>query len=91
MIVTKAKKLYGRTRAGRIIVWGGSSLNFCGKWQPTDLTELPEGKEVKFPSNRTLEKYNWESVAKTPCGCRVEPDGWCEHGNPSWLILAHLV
>ena len=23
--------------------------------------------------------------------CYVEPDGWCEHGRPSWLILAGMV
>lgn len=48
--------------------------------------------KVKVPSARTLEKYVWDGVAKTPvCGCRVELDGYCPHGRPSWLILLKLI
>jgi hypothetical protein len=48
--------------------------------------------KVKVPSIRTLEKYAWDGIAKTPvCGCRVEPDGYCPHGRPSWLILLFLI
>lgn len=24
-------------------------------------------------------------------GCTVEPDGTCEHGNPSWMIALGLI
>lgn len=38
-----------------------------------------------------LEEYAYESIMPALCseGCEVEPDGTCEHGNPS-LFLALL-
>lgn len=39
------------------------------------------------PSMRTVE--GWVLDRGTPRatdGCRVEPDGTCPHGHPSWLI-----
>lgn len=29
--------------------------------------------------------------AACPHGCRVEPDGTCPHGHPSWLIVMGLI
>ena len=46
---------------------------------------------VKLPSERTLERYVFDGVAKTPDGCRVEPDGHCGHGHGSWLIVLGLI
>lgn len=45
----------------------------------------------KVPGIRTLEKYSDDAVAKTPCGCRVEPDGTCGHGVPSWMLIAGVI
>ena len=49
-----------------------------------------EGKDVKrcnaTPSLKTLEKYSNDGIAKATDGCRVEPDGTCQHGHKSWLL-----
>jgi hypothetical protein len=38
------------------------------------------------PSVATLERWDSEGYCKAVgCGCRVEPDGTCHHGHPSWL------
>jgi len=29
--------------------------------------------------------------AACPHGCWVEPDGWCEHGRPSWLLVLGFI
>lgn len=39
----------------------------------------------KQPSLRTLQKWEWSGIAEATDGCRIEPDGVCEHGYPSWL------
>lgn len=51
--------------------------NMFGRW--------PKPKR-KQPSIATLEKYTYDSVCPATDGCRVEPDGICQHGYPSWLI-----
>jgi hypothetical protein len=38
------------------------------------------------PSLKTLERWSFDGVAKSLDGCRVEPDGTCIHGTPSWLL-----
>lgn len=41
----------------------------------------------KIPSLATLMKWMNDGVAKATDGCQVEPDGKCEHGKPSWLLV----
>jgi hypothetical protein len=48
-------------------------------------------KKKKAPSIKTMQRWLYDGVAKTPCGCRVEPDGYCNHGKPSWLIILGLI
>ena len=40
-----------------------------------------------------LEEYSNESVVPACCihGCTVEPDGRCEHGNPSIFLAAGVI
>jgi hypothetical protein len=33
----------------------------------------------------------FDGVVKAQDGCRVEPDGHCEHGSPSWLLVIGIV
>lgn len=40
----------------------------------------------KRPSLATLERWAESGRAKATDGCPVEPDGYCPHGCPSWLI-----
>lgn len=41
----------------------------------------------KLPSTRTLEKYSDDGICPTPDGCKVEPDGTCQHGWNAWLLI----
>jgi hypothetical protein len=38
-----------------------------------------------------LEEIMSEGVAVLDCGCRVEPDGVCRHGNRSPLLILGLI
>ena len=44
-------------------------------------------KTRKQPSMATLERWAMDGIAKATDGCTVEPDGSCEHGCESWLIV----
>ena len=49
-----------------------------------------EARKVKCrkrPSIATMERWLDSGVAKATDGCRVEPDGRCPHGCPSWLLV----
>ena len=48
--------------------------------------KYPDVIKVKVPSIKTLERWINDGVCKTIDGCRVEPDGECSHGYPSWLL-----
>lgn len=38
------------------------------------------------PGVQTLNKWANDSFCKALDGCKVEPDGICQHGAPSWLL-----
>lgn len=38
------------------------------------------------PAFELLEEWTFDGVCDATDGCRVEPDGTCEHGHPSWLL-----
>lgn len=42
---------------------------------------------MKEPSLATLIRWERNGTCKTPDGCVVEPDGQCEHGLDSWLLM----
>lgn len=50
-----------------------------------------KGKTVakckKPPTIKTMMKWMDDGVAKATDGCRVEPDGSCQHGHKSWLLV----
>lgn len=43
------------------------------------------------PSEKTLRHWMFDGVAKALDGCRVEPDGSCQHGYPSWLRAMGII
>jgi hypothetical protein len=43
------------------------------------------------PTMRKLEKWTFDSVVEATDGCRVEPDGVCPHGYPSWLLYLGMI
>ena len=48
--------------------------------------KYPSAKLVKHPpSVKILQKWNWDGYCLTIDGCKVEPDGECCHGYPSWM------
>ena len=46
---------------------------------------------VKAPSIETMERWMYDGVARATDGCRIEPDGICEHGHQSWLLKSGLI
>ena len=45
----------------------------------------------KRPGLKTMENWISNCVAKATDGCRVEPDGVCEHGHSSWLLVIGVI
>jgi hypothetical protein len=43
-------------------------------------------RTLKEPSVQTMERWSCDGVAKAIDGCKVEPDGHCQHGFPSWIL-----
>ena len=39
------------------------------------------------PSLRTMNDWEAKGMAKAVGGCKVEPDGHCQHNAPSWLLV----
>lgn len=48
-------------------------------------------KRTREPGMATLERWMDTGRAKATDGCTVEPDGYCPHGCPSWLIELGLI
>lgn len=46
---------------------------------------------LKLPGQRKLQRWSFDSVAKSVFGTRVEPDGWSYDGSPSWLLALGLI
>lgn len=53
--------------------------------------KYPSAVECFPPDEDQLGDWVHDSICETPCGCQVEPDGHCEHGNPSWLLVMGLI
>ena len=44
------------------------------------------------PNDDTIEEWLlWDGDCEATDGCRTDPDGWCEHGHPSWLLRLGLI
>jgi len=44
-----------------------------------------------WPDIDEIITWEREGGCYTPCGCWVEPDGHCEHGIPSWMLIEELI
>lgn len=49
------------------------------------------GSLMREPTAAVLERWAENGVAKALDGCRVEPDGHCPHGQPSWLLYLGVI
>ena len=46
---------------------------------------------TRKPNLSTINHWINNDIAQATDGCRVEPDGYCEHNKPSWLIKLGLI
>lgn len=53
--------------------------------------KFPDAIVVKVPSVKTMEKWDAGGYCKAIDGCKVEPDGECPHGYPSWLMAMGFI
>ena len=53
----------------------------------------PDKRTIKYtkPDIEQLQIWDEEGGCETPDGCWVEPDGTCEHGHKSWLLIMGLI
>jgi hypothetical protein len=47
--------------------------------------------EEPYPSEKQMWQWMFDGVAEATDGCRVEPDGRCVHGKPSWFLALGLI
>lgn len=52
--------------------------------------EWPE-PTTEEPEIEDLESWMLDGWCEATDGCRVEPDGVCEHGHPSWMLYMGLI
>lgn len=50
----------------------------------------PEPTET-HPTDDQIIEWVMDSVVDATDGCRVEPDGRCEHGHVSWLLWLGMI
>ena len=88
-----------KTKSGEILP-AGSPISFVGEDAPNIC--LIQGKRTEPyriritsaftpPSMEELEEYASDSVCQSILGNNVEPDGYDEHGSPSWLLALQLI
>jgi hypothetical protein len=53
---------------------------------------IDEGVEPP-DTDELMDQISEQGTVMAACieGCEVEPDGWCPHGKPSWLIVLEMV
>ena len=53
----------------------------------------PDKRTIKYtkPDIEQLQMWDEEGGCETPDGCWVEPDGTCEHGHKSWLLIMGMI
>ena len=53
----------------------------------------PDKRTIKYtkPDIDQLQMWEEEGGCETPDGCWVEPDGTCEHGHKSWLLIMGMI
>ena len=57
---------------------------------PVDEPIIPEPTEP-MPNDIELMEYVFDGIALATDGCTVEPDGYCPHGYPSWLLQLGII
>lgn len=75
------------------LAYGGQVLEPAGRVAQREAERAAELDEAwaALPDDDTLEEWMDEGGAEALDGCWVEPDGYCEHGSPSWLLHLGLI
>jgi hypothetical protein len=55
------------------------------------MTIMNERECQEIPDIETLMDWESEGGCEAIDGCWVEPDGICEHGKKSWLLVMGLI
>lgn len=80
-------KLTGDWNLHRKVRDGGSIEAAIASRRANGWTDAPK----RLPTVRKMQQWADDGVAEAVDGCRVEPDGKCQHGSPSWLVaLGHI-
>ena len=53
--------------------------------------KYPKPLKIRIPSMKQLDHWSFDGICETPDGCKVEPDGHCGHGYPSWLLILGFI
>jgi len=75
-------QVYTKARGARTLK-PGAFENYRAKY--------PDAIKVQIPSLRTLEKWSNDCGCRAIDGCWTEPDGYCNHGYPSWLLALNYI
>jgi hypothetical protein len=73
------------------------TVNVKADYEPGELVTAkiramkPKRRTTREPSAATLERWLNDGGCEATDGCWVEPDGTCEHGCQSWLIVMGVI
>ena len=79
-------KHIGRLRSGV------NFADFCKKHPNSSIHKITYDININDPKQMDkLQNMVFDGTCFTPDGCIVEPDGSCEHGLKSWLLIYGLI
>ena len=55
------------------------------------MARTPPTPTVPTPTLEELESAVFDGYCEATDGCSTDPDGYCEHGHPSWLLRLGLI
>lgn len=58
---------------------------------PAMFQGIPLPPKGERPTIDDLREWVFDGVAEAIDGCTVEPDGYCEHDMPSWLLVFGMI
>ena len=63
----------------------------CGQLADPETKRIRHKITVPRPTDQQLREWVCDSVAEATDGCEIEPDGTCEHGHKSWLLVYGMI
>ena len=77
--------------AGSAVCQACSAIEKGMEWLTKEKGGLKHTPTQPKPTMEQLERWSFDGVAEATDGCQVEPDGRCEHGHKSWLLVFGLI